>query len=184
MGDRQRPAHDLGGPAEEDLTAAVVVVSTSAAARGAVDATGPLLVAALREWGFAVGEPVVVPDGAGTGPGTLAAVLRSEVAARTALVLTTGGTGLRRDDVTPEVTRGLRGREVPGIAEALRTRGVAAGVPTAVLSRGVAVVVARTLVVNIAGSVGAVRDAVEVLAPVLPHAVAQVRADPPRTLEA
>lgn len=184
MAERARPVHDLGAPAAVDRTAVVVVVSTSAAAGAAADTTGPLLAAALREWGFEVGEPVVVPDGAGTGPGTLAAVLRAQVAARTALVLTTGGTGLRRDDLTPEVTRGLRGREVPGIAEALRAGGIAAGVPTAVLSRGIAVVAARTLVVNIAGSAGAVRDAIGVLAPVLPHAVAQVRADPPRTLEA
>lgn len=184
MAESARPPHDLAGPAAGDMTAAVVVVSTSAAEGRAADTTGGVLVAALREWGFQVEGPVVVPDGAGSGPGTLAVALRAQVAARTSVVLTTGGTGLRRDDVTPEVTLGLRGREVPGIAEALRARGVAAGVPTAVLSRGVAVVAGRTLVINLPGSAGAVRDAIEVLAQVLPHAVAQVRADPPRTLEA
>jgi molybdenum cofactor synthesis domain-containing protein len=89
------------------------------------------------------------------------------------LVLTTGGTGLTPTDGTPEATRPLLDREVPGLAEALRARGVANGIPTAVLSRGLAGLAGRTLVVNLPGSTGGVKDALAVLADVLPHALSQ-----------
>jgi molybdenum cofactor synthesis domain-containing protein len=90
-------------------------------------------------------------------------------------VLTTGGTGLTPTDLTPEVTRPLLEREIPGIAEAIRANGVSAGVPAAVLSRGLAGVIGDCLVVNLPGSPGGVRDALEVLAPVVVHAVEQLR---------
>ncbi len=151
------------------LPAVVVVASNRAAAGVYDDTTGPLIVSALREWGFSVGDPVVRPDGE---PGGAAIALAVREGAR--VVLTTGGTGLTPTDRTPEVTRPLLDREVPGLAEAIRAAGVAKGVPTAVLSRGLAGVAGRALVVNLPGSRGGVKDALAVLAPVLVHAVEQI----------
>ncbi|UUW91912.1 MogA/MoaB family molybdenum cofactor biosynthesis protein [Pimelobacter simplex] len=151
------------------LPAVVVVASNRAAAGVYDDTTGPLLVDALRAWGFAVDAPVVRPDGEPVGEAIAAAV-----AAGARVVLTTGGTGLTPTDRTPEVTRPLLDREVPGLAEAIRAAGVAKGVPTAVLSRGLAGVAGQTLVVNLPGSRGGVKDALAVLEPVLVHAVEQI----------
>ena len=119
--------------------------------------------------GFACGEPVVVPDGEPVRQAISAAVTDG---AR--VVLTTGGTGLTPTDRTPDVTRPLLDREVPGIAEAIRAHGVANNVPTAMLSRGVAGVAGSCLVVNLPGSRGGVKDGLAVLAPVLRHAVEQI----------
>ena len=149
--------------------AAVVVASNRAAAGVYEDTTGPLLVAFLRELGFDVVEPAVVPDGEPVGEAIAAAL-----AAGARVVLTTGGTGLTPTDRTPEVTAPLLDRQVPGIAEAIRAHGVAKGVPTAVLSRGIAGVAGRALVVNLPGSRGGVKDALAVLEPVLRHAVEQI----------
>lgn len=151
------------------LSAEVVVASNRAAAGVYEDTTGPLIVTFLEELGFEVGSPVVVPDGEPVGAAIAAAADRG---AR--VVLTTGGTGLTPTDRTPEVTRPLLDREVPGIAEAIRAYGVRQGVPTAVLSRGLAGVVGRTLVVNLPGSRGGVKDGLAVLRPVLVHAAEQV----------
>lgn len=151
------------------LPATVVVASNRAAAGVYDDTTGPLIAEALRAWGFAVGEPVVCPDGAPVGLAIAAAV---DAGAR--LVLTTGGTGLTPTDRTPEVTRPLLDREVPGIAEAIRAAGVAKGVPTASLSRGLAGVAGSALVVNLPGSRGGVKDALGVLETVVVHAVEQI----------
>lgn len=156
-----------GSPAP--LPATVVVASNRAAAGVYDDTTGPLIVEALRGLGFAVGEPVVCPDGEPVGLAVAAAV---DGGAR--VVLTTGGTGLTPTDRTPEVTRPLLDREVPGIAEAIRAAGLAKGVPTAALSRGLAGVAGRALVVNLPGSRGGVKDALAVLEPVLVHAVEQI----------
>ncbi len=153
-----------------DLPAAVVVASNRAAAGVYEDATGPLIVAALRDWGFTVSAPAVVPDGEPVGQ-----AISDAVAAGARLVLTTGGTGLTPTDRTPEATRALLDREVPGIAEAIRANGVAAGIPTAVLSRGLAGVIGDCLVVNLPGSRGGVKDGLAVLAPIVVHAVEQVR---------
>jgi len=90
------------------------------------------------------------------------------------VVVTTGGTGLTPADLTPEMTRRVLEREIPGIAEALRGAGAAAGVPAAILSRGLAGMAGRTLIVNLPGSTGGVRDGMAVLAPVLGHAVSQI----------
>ncbi len=151
------------------LPATVVVASNRAAAGVYDDTTGPLIVEALRELGFDCGEPDVQPDGEPVGEAVAAAVT-----AGARVVLTTGGTGLTPTDRTPEVTRPLLDREVPGLAEAIRAAGVAKGVPTAVLSRGLAGVAGSCLVVNLPGSRGGVKDALDVLRPVLVHAAEQI----------
>lgn len=149
---------------------AVVVCASTRAATGVYeDKAGPILVAALRDWGFDVDEPVVVADGE-----PVADAIAAALAERPSVLLTTGGTGISPTDSTPEMTRRHLDREVPGIAEALRAAGVAQGVPTAMLSRGTAGVAGHTLVVNLPGSTGGVRDALTVLADVVRHAVDQI----------
>ncbi|GAA4624919.1 MogA/MoaB family molybdenum cofactor biosynthesis protein [Cellulomonas oligotrophica] len=157
------------GPDGAGLRALVVTVSDRASAGVYEDRSGPVLVEGLRALGLGVDDPVVVPDGA-----PVEEVLRAAVAAGVALVLTTGGTGLGPRDLTPEVTARVVERSVPGVAEALRADAVARGVAAGMLSRGVAGVAGRTLLVNVAGSPGACRDALRVLTRVLPHALGQL----------
>jgi molybdenum cofactor synthesis domain-containing protein len=153
-----------------EARALVVSASNRAAAGVYEDRAGPVLVDGLRGMGFAVDGPLVVPDGE-----PVEAALRDAVAAGYDVVLTTGGTGLSPTDATPEATARVLDRPVPGIAEAIRAYGVGAGVPTAALSRGLAGLAGRTLVVNLPGSPGGCRDGLAVLAGILPHAVEQVR---------
>lgn len=150
--------------------ATVVTASNRAAAGVYADEGGPLIAERLAGWGFQVDGPRVVPDGPQVG-----AALRSAVAAGADLVVTTGGTGISPTDATPDETLAMLDYQVPGLAEAIRARGVAAGVPTAVLSRGLVGVAGRTLVVNLPGSTGGVRDGLAVLEEVVQHAVDQLR---------
>lgn len=151
-------------------TALVITVSTRAAAGVYADRSGPVVVEALRALDFAVEDPLVVPDGEAVG-----AALRAAVADGHAVVITTGGTGLGPADHTPEQTRSVLEREVPQLPAAIARYGVEHGVPTAALSRGIAGVAGRTVIVNLPGSSGGARDGMTVLASVLRHAVSQVR---------
>lgn len=151
-------------------SALVITISTRAAAGVYADTSGPIIAAALTEIGFAVSGPVVVPDGDPVGQ-----ALREAVAAGHAVVITTGGTGLNPNDHTPEQTRPVLDRELPQLAAAIASYGVDHGVPTAVLSRGLAGVAGRTVIVNLPGSSGGARDGMAVLGPVLTHAVSQLR---------
>ena len=148
----------------------MVTASNRAAAGVYEDRGGPILVDGLLAMGFAVDGPLVVPDGE---PGEEA--LRSAVDAGYDVVLTTGGTGLSPTDRTPEATARVVDRPVLGIAEAVRAYGVAQGVPTAALSRGIAGLAGSTLIVNLPGSPGGCKDGIAVLSGILPHAVQQVR---------
>lgn len=152
------------------MNARVIVASNRAAAGVYTDETGPLLVQALTDWGFTTPSAVVVPDG-----DPVAEALRAAVNDGVAVVLTTGGTGISPTDRTPEATAAVLDRQVPGVAEAIRAHGVAKGVTTAALSRGLAGVAGETLVVNLPGSRGGVADAIGLLAGIVPHAVSQIR---------
>ncbi|MDI6099123.1 MogA/MoaB family molybdenum cofactor biosynthesis protein [Actinoplanes sp. NEAU-A12] len=161
----------MGTPGEPAVTirARVIVASNRAAAGVYADTSGPRLVAGLRELGCDVGEPVVVPDGE-----PVAEALRAAVAEGVDVVLTSGGTGVTPTDRTPEATRGLLDFEIPGIAEAIRAYS-RDRVPAAALSRGLAGVARRTLIVNLPGSAGGAKDGLAVLGPLLSHTVDQIR---------
>jgi molybdenum cofactor synthesis domain-containing protein len=158
------------------IRALAITVSNRAAAGVYADRSGPVLAGLLAAAGCSVDGPLVVPDGE-----PVEAALRDAIAAGYDVVVTTGGTGLTPGDRTPEMTRRVLDREIPGIAEAIRAAGIAAGVPSAMLSRGLAGLAGRVLIVNLAGSAGGVRDGMTVLAPVLAHAVDQAHGgDHPR----
>ncbi len=160
-----------GGSSAGSLGRALVVTASNRAAVGVyADRGGPVLVDGLAAMGFAVDGPVVVPDG-----DPVEAALRDAVERGYDVVLTTGGTGLSPTDHPPEATMRVVDRPVPGIAEAIRAFGGGAGVPSASLSRGVAGLAGRTMIVNLPGSPGGCRDGIAVLSQVLPHAVDQVR---------
>ncbi|WP_051462952.1 MogA/MoaB family molybdenum cofactor biosynthesis protein [Haloglycomyces albus] len=149
--------------------ARVIVASTRAATGVYQDKSGPLLVQGLREAEFDVDDPVVVADGA-----DVETAIKNAVTDRIDVVLTSGGTGLTPTDTTPDITRRIIAREVPGLAEAIRAYGVQK-IPQAVLSRGIAGSVGTTLIVNLAGSSGAARDGLAVLTPdLLRHCVSQL----------
>jgi len=153
------------------IRALAITVSNRASAGVYEDRSGPVLVELLRSAGCDVVDgPMVIPDGE-----AVEQVLRDSVTAGYDVAVTTGGTGLTPTDQTPEMTRRVIDREIPGIAEALRSAGAAAGVPAAILSRGLAGIASRTLIVNLPGSSGGVRDGMSVLRPILVHAVDQIR---------
>ncbi len=149
--------------------AAVITASNRSAAGLRPDTSGPILVAGLRDLGIEVSDPLVVPDGEPVGE-----ALRDAVASGVDLILTTGGTGLSPTDRTPEMTRLVIDREVPGLADAIRDHGTKHGIATAVLSRGIAGLAGRVLIINAPGSPGGCRDAIAALSPVLLHALDQI----------
>lgn len=153
------------------MRVAVLTISDAASRGERHDASGDAIAAWAAERGHAVAARQVVPDETGPIARALAAWADGDAAD---VILTTGGTGLTARDVTPEATHAILEREAPGIAEAIRASALA-HFPRAALSRGRAGVRARTLVVNLPGSSGGVRDGLAVLDGVLAHAVELVR---------
>jgi molybdenum cofactor synthesis domain-containing protein len=158
--------------------AAVGTVSDRSAAGGRPDASGPLLARLLETAGWEVADRRTVPDERPA----IEAALAELAAGRVALVLTTGGTGLSARDVTPDATRAVADREVPGIAEAIRAAGLGE-TPHAMLSRATAAVRGRTLIVNLPGSPRGAESGFRVLAAVHEHAVRLVAGAPVRDAE-
>ena len=153
------------------IRAAVVTISDKGYSGEREDASGPLLANLLADMGVEIVEQALVPDE----PDQIAATLiRLADGLDLDLVLTTGGTGLTPRDRTPEATHAVIDRESPGLAEILRIEGYRR-TPMAVLSRGIAGLRGKTLIVNLPGSPKAVREGIEVLTPILPHAVRMAR---------
>jgi molybdenum cofactor synthesis domain-containing protein len=157
----------------DEIRAAVVTISDKGFMGQREDVSGPQLADLVRDMGAEVVRRSIVPDERGEIVRLLVS-LADELGVD--LVLTTGGTGVTPRDVTPEATRAVIEREMPGLAEVLRLEGYR-HTPLAVISRGVAGIRGQTLIVNLPGSPNAVREGMETLSPILPHAVQMIRGE-------
>ena len=150
----------------DTLTAAVLTLSDQGALGLREDTSGPAIRGRLAELGIAVGEHAIQSDD----PDGIVARLEEWVASGVALIVTTGGTGFGPRDHTPEATRRVIERDAPGLSELMRAEGLRQ-TPMAALSRGICGIAGRTLIINLPGSERAVRENLDAIAPVLPHAL-------------
>lgn len=155
------------------IRAAVLTVSDRSFRGERPDSSGPAVAEMLEALPAEIAQQVVVPDEI---PAIRRAILHFSDAPGIDLIVTTGGTGVDPRDVTPEATRGILDREVPGMAEAMRAESQTR-VPTAMLSRAVVGIRGKTMIVNLPGSPGGARENLAVLLPVLPHAIGKIRGE-------